>query len=79
MIEIAREKRIYRNLECFNPDKGIPVKKNEYSIITAIGIGIKDVAFRCIRRESNLQNTPSQPETKKVKTKRWRKIEQAAS
>lgn len=38
MIEIAREKRIYRNLECFNPDKGIPVKKNEYSIITAIGV-----------------------------------------
>ena len=38
MIEIAREKRIYRNLECFNPDKGIPVRKNEYSIITAIGV-----------------------------------------
>ena len=38
MIEIAREKRIYRNLECFNPNKSIPVKKNEYSIITAIGV-----------------------------------------
>lgn len=38
MIEIAREKGIYRNLECFNPDKSIPVKKNEYSIITAIGV-----------------------------------------
>ena len=38
MIEIAREKRIYRNLECFNPDKGIPVKKNQYFIITAIGV-----------------------------------------
>ena len=38
MIEIAREKDIYRNLECFDPDKGIPVKQNEYSIITAIGV-----------------------------------------
>ena len=38
MVEIARGKSIYRNLECFNPDKGIPVKQNEYSIITAIGV-----------------------------------------
>ena len=38
MIEIAREKDIYRDLECFDPDKGIPVKQNEYSIITAIGV-----------------------------------------
>ena len=38
MVEIARGKNIYRNLECFNPDKGIPVKQNEYSIITAIGV-----------------------------------------
>ncbi len=38
MIEIARGKSIYRNLQCFNPDKGIPVKQNEYSIITAIGV-----------------------------------------
>ena len=38
MIEIARGKSIYRKLECFNPDKGIPVKQNEYSIITAIGV-----------------------------------------
>ena len=28
MVEIARGKSIYRNLECFNPDKGIPVKHN---------------------------------------------------
>ncbi|MDB3860931.1 methyltransferase domain-containing protein [Paracoccaceae bacterium] len=38
MIEIARGKSIYRNLQCFNPDKGIPVKQNEYSVITAIGV-----------------------------------------
>jgi len=38
MVGIARGKSIYRNLECFNPDKGIPVKQNEYSIITAIGV-----------------------------------------
>ena len=38
MVEIARGKSIYRNLECFSPDKVIPVKQNEYSIITAIGV-----------------------------------------
>ncbi len=38
MVGIARGKSIYRNLECFSPDKGIPVKQNEYSIITAIGV-----------------------------------------
>ena len=38
MIEIARGKSIYRNLQCFNPDRGIPVKQNEYSIIAAIGV-----------------------------------------
>ena len=37
MIEIARGS-IYRNLQCFNPDTGIPVKQNEYSIIAAIGV-----------------------------------------
>ena len=38
MIEIAQRKRIYRNLECYTPDKGMPIKQNEYSIITAIGV-----------------------------------------
>ena len=38
MVCLAEEKSIYRNLKIFNPDTKIPVRLEQYQIITAIGV-----------------------------------------
>ena len=38
MVSLAEKKSIYRNLKIFNPDTEIPVRLEQYQIITAIGV-----------------------------------------
>ena len=38
MVSLAEKKSIYRNLKIFNPNTEIPVRLEQYQIITAIGV-----------------------------------------